>query len=334
MVIIGACLMMMMAQHTRDCAAAAMEESQSCGAEAGTEAPSPAAPDEAGVLTTVTKDAGEGTGSAHPQEAFMIRERARASGEHVTQNRADSIREMMNEVMIEAHQTSVGGECGDEGGALGRDGWESVKPASAVIYVGETNVPENLSTELLMKSLDERMHENKIYDASRIRVTEQLEHHTLVTYDDEERVLGRFPIIKYGIHHCFPACFFLSICSRMRWSHITCLHSDSALIPYTAFVFRMCLVGIHLRKPSDMQPRFTRHPHRLTGTDASRHHKRGWACHLVTTHKRSINEIPLVTVTAVHEWNRGRNDFHLCFFFQVLCVPPHPLPHPPVLNVK
>ena len=234
MVIIGACLMMMMAQHTRDCAAAAMEESQSCGAEAGTEAPSPAAPDEAGVLTTVTKDAGEGTGSAHPQEAFMIRERARASGEHVTQNRADSIREMMNEVMIEAHQTSVGGECGDEGGALGRDGWESVKPSSAVIYVGETNVPENLSTELLMKSLDERMHENKIYDASRIRVTEQLEHHTLVTYDDEERVLGRFPIIKYGIHHCFPACFFFFV------DMLT-----NAVVTYHMFAFRLRAHSIH-----------------------------------------------------------------------------------------
>ena len=212
MVMIVACLMMMMAQHSRDCAAAAMEESQSCGAEAGTEAPSPAAPDAADVLTMVTKDAGDGTGSVHPQEAFMIRERARASGEHVTQNRADSIKEMMSEVMIEAHQTSVGGECGGEGGGLGRDGWESVKPSSAVIYVGETNVPENLSTEDLMNSLDERLHENKIYDASRIRVMEQLEHHTLVTYDDEERVLGRFPIIKYGRHHCFPA-FFLSICS-------------------------------------------------------------------------------------------------------------------------
>lgn len=226
MVMIVACLMMMMAQHSRDCAAAAMEESQSCGAEAGTEAPSPAAPDAADVLTTVTKDAGEGTGSVHPQEAFMIRERARASGEHVAQNRADSIKEMMSEVMIEAHQTSVGGECGGEGGGLGRDGWESVKPSSAVIYVGETNVPENLSTEDLMNSLDERLHENKIYDASRIRVMEQLEHHTLVTYDDEERVLGRFPIIKYGLHHCFPAFFYVDMLTN-------------AVVTYHMFAFRL-----------------------------------------------------------------------------------------------
>ena len=32
------------------------------------------------------------------------------------------------------------------------------------------------------------------------------------------------------------------------------------------------------------------------------------------TQRRSINEIPLVTVTAIHEWNRGRHDFHFMFF--------------------